>query len=440
MESELTEPAEAISPPGPTLSTTTPCAMLPSDGVPNAFIQEPDETLADSNACALEQCQESFAQIEEIFIDIAEAVQCPVSQHISLSTVRRNWNAVDLGTVQTRIVGQLLREHCIKLEKLNKEGIENQFQTFAVVVGDCLPEDHSLGSVIASPGLTNFLANHIKIDENILLGLMKCEAYNVVAEKVTERVDAEQLIRELNQVFDSLEAGLKCPSSPSAEAQDDDEDLIMEEELNILLSCKKHLIKLLNVGGAIEADDQQWSMHQLPWSTLPNYLVSISHIIQGWPLSCPMPHETSIFASSKTWIGKAAPPSAMATHVWWKKKSAIIKIKSDDEETNLLVVEDKFNLTSSSKRQQTPAKPVYTISNDSDSDPIQQTTTKTVYTIGSDSDSNSTSSLKRHVGTDSDSNKPTTAKSQPPPPPVQPCPVKKHLVMVIKGTMSDSNK
>ncbi|KNZ72509.1 hypothetical protein J132_02936 [Termitomyces sp. J132] len=277
MESELTEPAEAISPPGPTLSTTTPCAMLPSDGVPNAFIQEPDETLADSNACVqlLNNVKKVLRKLKKSLLTLLRQNQGILmsgtfTKHISLSTVRRNWNAVDLGTVQTRIVGQLLRE--------NKEGIENQFQTFAVVVGDCLPEDHSLGSVIASPGLTNFLANHIKIDENILLGLMKCEAYNVVAEKVTERVDAEQLIRELNQVFDSLEAGLKCPSSPSAEAQDDDEDLIMEEELNILLSCKKHLIKLLNVGGAIEADDQQWSMHQLPWSTLPNYLADLDKI------------------------------------------------------------------------------------------------------------------------------------------------------------------
>ncbi|KAG5728418.1 hypothetical protein E4T56_gene18982 [Termitomyces sp. T112] len=282
MESELTEPAEAIPLPGPTLSTTTPCAMLPSDGAPDAFIQEPDETLADSNACVqlLNNVKKVLRKLKKSLLTLLRQNQGTLmsgtfTKHISLSTVRRNWNAVDLGTVQTRIVGQLLRE------------------TFAVVVGDCLLEDHSLGSVIASPGLTNFLANYIKIDENILLGLMKCEAYNVVAEKVTERVDAEQLIRELKQAFYSLEAGLKCPSSPSAEAQDDDEDLIIEEELNILLSCKKYLIKLLNVGGATEADDQQWSMHQLPWSTLPNYLVSISHIIQGWPLSCPMPYETS---------------------------------------------------------------------------------------------------------------------------------------------------
>ncbi|KAG6867709.1 hypothetical protein C0993_012017 [Termitomyces sp. T159_Od127] len=80
-----------------------------------------------------------------------------------------------------------------------------------------------------------------------------------MAEKiVAEDVNPEQLINELNKTFDSLEAELKPPPNAPAKEQDDDDKLSLEDDSNVITSCKKHLMALLR-----------------------------------WPPSCAMPNKTS---------------------------------------------------------------------------------------------------------------------------------------------------
>ncbi|KNZ76921.1 hypothetical protein J132_10868 [Termitomyces sp. J132] len=106
---------------------------------------------------------------------------------------------------------ELDRVHCAKLEKLNQEGVEKCYQTFAIVVGDCVQKDQGLGMIVATPGLTDFVSKHLKLDNETLLGLIKCKAYNAVSKRITEDINPEKLVNELNKAFDLIEAELKLP-------------------------------------------------------------------------------------------------------------------------------------------------------------------------------------------------------------------------------------
>ncbi|KAG6899359.1 hypothetical protein C0993_011000, partial [Termitomyces sp. T159_Od127] len=182
-------------------------------------------------------------------------------------------------------------KYCGKMEKLIDEGAANRFQSFSIIVGDCVNEDKGLGVIYTSPGLENvkLLKNRLKLNHDTMLGLARCEAYDVVSEKITETFDAEQLVKELNKALDAAEAVLKPPSTP-LEERDNDNDLVMEDEANPISGCKDRIIALLK--SATEAAGQTWEKDRLPWGTLPKYLVGISHVITGWPASCPFPHET----------------------------------------------------------------------------------------------------------------------------------------------------
>lgn len=69
--------------------------------------------------------------------------------------------------------------------------------------------------------------------------------------KVTETIDAEKLVNDLNKIFDALEAELKqSPPVVSAKANGDD-DPAMEDDWNVISSCKKHLIQLLSEYGYV---------------------------------------------------------------------------------------------------------------------------------------------------------------------------------------------
>ncbi|KAG6871530.1 hypothetical protein C0995_003543 [Termitomyces sp. Mi166 len=103
--------------------------------------------------------------------------------------------------------------------------------------------------------------------------------FHVVAEKIAEKVNMEQLIDELNKAMDSLEAELKSSAGLATAGEQDvikNEDLAMKEDMNMILSCKKYFIALLRES-ATEAVGQWWSGDQLPWATLPNHLINISH-------------------------------------------------------------------------------------------------------------------------------------------------------------------
>ncbi|KAG6887881.1 hypothetical protein C0995_012003 [Termitomyces sp. Mi166 len=93
-----------------------------------------------------------------------------------------------------------------------------------------------------------FIAKCLKLDNITLLGLVKLEAYHTITKKITENVDAEQLIDDINKAFDSLKAELKPPPSPPAEELDNYDNAI-DNDSNVILSS----LNTINLETATEA-------------------------------------------------------------------------------------------------------------------------------------------------------------------------------------------
>ncbi|KAG6867710.1 hypothetical protein C0993_012018 [Termitomyces sp. T159_Od127] len=207
--------------------TNTQTPMPSSSDTSNPFIHEPAITPASKHFASqqttpegrlsnadLHQCEESFAMIQEIFLELSCLLSQPVSQikkwfysGLKGSRNKNSWNlyqayfpkhredelqrcgledgtdgtdsdcwpsfqekwgnstkamlqaALDLDCVVTKKEtlqqrARLFQKHCTKLEKLNQEGIEHRFQTITVT----------------------FVTNRLKLDDATILGLVKCEA------------------------------------------------------------------------------------------------------------------------------------------------------------------------------------------------------------------------------------------------------------------------
>ncbi|KAG6827845.1 hypothetical protein H0H92_010261 [Tricholoma furcatifolium] len=143
------------------------------------------------------------------------------------------------------------------------------------------------------------LSNRLRLDDDTLLGLAKCEAYNSVADIVVGEMKTEDLIAQVNKELDLIDKSLKGLSAADAGESDAGESGIDDggvttnatssDDFDVLTRCKQSLMAALkraskSAGVALMPD-------RCPWGTLPAYLTSISHVITGWPASCPMPHE-----------------------------------------------------------------------------------------------------------------------------------------------------
>ncbi|KAG6819412.1 hypothetical protein H0H93_012072 [Arthromyces matolae] len=198
--------------------------------------------------------QELYGDDTDAVLHAARELDCKLTQKETLQQRSRSF-----------------QQHSTKLENLIKEGTEQRFHAFAVMVGDCVLEDQGLNCIVASPGLEN----------------PKCKPTIVsrVARTVTKSIDAEKIIQELDAIMDSIEADLGQGTPIVAVADSED------EENNVISSCKNRLVSLLKA--ATEAAGMRWEKDRLPWTTLVQYLVGISHVIDGWPAGAAMPHETT---------------------------------------------------------------------------------------------------------------------------------------------------
>ncbi|KAG5715651.1 hypothetical protein E4T56_gene447 [Termitomyces sp. T112] len=501
-----------VLPPGLTASSnpqvaTTSTHMLSGDKTPEPFIKEPADTAKTlkeqppavishppSSACTLlsktatsktwpsnstlEQCQNGFAHIEEIFVELSHSLQQPLShvihcsshyptlrngcslvrrehgaqafgiyiRHTLPSIKKRNSNIVHLKMTLT--AGQASKENGETTQRLfckqhlilngTKKVLTFASRPLLLWLVTAFRRTKALGTLLQP----KFVAKCLKLDDTTLLGLVKLEAYHAIAKKITEDVDAEQLINELDKAFDSLEAELKPLPSPPIKGPDDDDDIYLENNSNVISSCKKHLISLLKT--ATEAAGQCWTSDQLPWTTLPNHLISISHVITRWPPSCAMPTKTSkpkkgkqgikdlgskdghfflaalqngklknirsdIKKIKKTHIGPAAPKSTAITYVK-QKMAAFIEVESDNEQ--------KSDLPPAKVPKQLPPNFLYTISSNSEDLPLapmakQPLPKKHVVNVSTDSDPDDPS--------------PTQKRNPPPPPPLaQQLPIKQN--------------
>ncbi|KAG6877326.1 hypothetical protein C0993_008546 [Termitomyces sp. T159_Od127] len=369
---------------------------------------------------ALKQCQRGFMHIDKIFVELADSLGRPVSQvekwfflGMKGSRSTSEWNlyqayffkhceeelqrcgrcedtdsdcwpsfqekyndsteaflraALELDHVhhQNETVQQRSRNfqrHCAKLEKINQDGVENRFQTFAIIVGDCLQEDQGLGTIVVTPGLKNFVANWLKLDDASFLGLAKCEAYNVVAERITEDVDPLQLINDLNKTFDSIDAELKHPLTPAAavEKLDNNDNGCLEDDSNVISSCKKHLIMILKAATEvrkkvpyleIDSDNDKQiipppvnkkdhSGHPLPVSkkqpiSKPVYMISSdSEEVAPPPVQQPPPTRHISTVSPDSDFGDFSPMKKNPSSPLLKK--CVVIITSDIEDNEVLV-------------------------------------------------------------------------------------------------------
>ncbi|KAG6818848.1 hypothetical protein H0H93_001072 [Arthromyces matolae] len=216
--------------------------------------------------------QEHYGDDTDAVLHAARELDCKLNQKETLQQRSRSF-----------------QQYTTKLENLIKEGTEHRFHTFAVAVGDCVLEDQGLNAIVTSPGLQNFATDRLKLANDQIMGLAKVQVYDKVARTVTESIDAEKIIQELDAILDSIEADLAPASHIVAVGGSEDED--EDEENNVILSCKNRLVSLLKA--ATEAAGMRWEKDRLPWTTLVQYLVGISHVIDGWPAGAAMPHETT---------------------------------------------------------------------------------------------------------------------------------------------------
>ncbi|KAG6889807.1 hypothetical protein C0992_003996 [Termitomyces sp. T32_za158] len=354
---------ELVLPPPPphglAASHATAIPSLVSNNAPNPFIEDPSvATIAQVKKWFFQHFKKELKRC-----NLKNDRECWPSfkNKYGITTEAYLQAALDLDQVayQKETLQQWTRhfqKHCARLEKLNQEGVENRFQTFTVVVGDCLQEDQGLGNIIATPGLTDLNAR-------------------LMATKITDEIDPVQLINELNETMGSLEAELKGFSCMPVEEQDE-EDPALEDESNVISSCKKHLIAMLtqkrqagykDLGSKdghlhlaaiqsrklkiVKADSMKIKMDEIAVITTAEPTTSDASTV----------HSRAIFASGKTLIGNSAPKSTAATHVK-RKKCPVIEINSGDEQEADPLVMDKSDNPSASKA-------IYTVSSDSESLP-----------------------------------------------------------------------
>ncbi|KAG6822406.1 hypothetical protein H0H92_014014, partial [Tricholoma furcatifolium] len=109
----------------------------------------------------------------------------------------------------------------------------------------------------------------------------------------------EDLIEQVNKSLDLINRNLKGLSAAGAVESEDEESRIQDDgvvanaassdDSDVLTRCKQSLMAALK--RASKSAGVPLMPDRCPWSTLPAYLTSISHVITGWPASCPMPHE-----------------------------------------------------------------------------------------------------------------------------------------------------
>ncbi|KAG6881842.1 hypothetical protein C0993_012655, partial [Termitomyces sp. T159_Od127] len=134
---------------------------------------------------------------------------------------------------------------------------------------------------------------------------------DAIAKKITEEVDAEQLVNELNEAFDSLEAELKRPPSLPIKGPDDDDDTSLEDDSNVISSspmAKRPLPKKRVVNVSTDSNPNDLSPAQ---ERNPSNAATVS-------------------ATRKT----PSPPSPTAKRQFSKKRMVIIASDNDGNEVS----------------------------------------------------------------------------------------------------------
>ncbi|KAG6821927.1 hypothetical protein H0H92_016074, partial [Tricholoma furcatifolium] len=100
------------------------------------------------------------------------------------------------------------------------------------------------------------LSNSLRIDDETLLGLAKCSAYNTVAETVVDEMKTEDLIEQVNKSLDLINRNLKGLSAAGAVESEDEESRIQDDgvvanaassdDSDVLTRCKQSLMAALS--------------------------------------------------------------------------------------------------------------------------------------------------------------------------------------------------
>ncbi|KAG6825177.1 hypothetical protein H0H92_004464 [Tricholoma furcatifolium] len=214
--------------------------------------------------------QEAFGADTEAFLRTALELDRLVNQKETIQQRQRTFS-----------------KFCSKLDKVVNEGPENHFQVFAIAVGDCIEEDRGLGSVLFTGGLSEF-PKRLRTGEETLLALAKCVAYDAVAEKVIDDMDTIRLVDEVNESLNTIQAKLQDVANDDG-GEDEPDAGGAESDLDVFTSCKRHILNLFK--SAAEASGVPWTTDRCPFTRLHIHLTSLSHVLIGWPPSCPFPHE-----------------------------------------------------------------------------------------------------------------------------------------------------
>ncbi|KAH0584531.1 hypothetical protein H2248_010065 [Termitomyces sp. 'cryptogamus'] len=189
-------------------------------------------------------------------------------------------------------------KHCQKVEKLNQEGVAQRFQSLTIIIGECVNEDASLATITATPGLENLFSTRLKLDKNSIIALAKCDAYDHVAQELTENFDADKLIKDIEDALAASKMALT--SIPAPEPKQGSSGVSRDPKVEEAMSCIDGdpidacktllLIQFKNAGDAV---NRSYKNKYVPWTTMSKQLHNISHVIRGWPAACPFPFETT---------------------------------------------------------------------------------------------------------------------------------------------------
>ncbi|KAG6818267.1 hypothetical protein H0H93_006400, partial [Arthromyces matolae] len=167
-----------------------------------------------------------------------------------------------------------------------------QLDFFGVVVGNCINEDASLASVVATPGLKQLLSKRIGISDADFIAFAKTEAFDAVAANASN-----ELLKSRANIPPPTQGTATASTSPSANANDSNSPLVIPKNATVEVlrgHCKTLLLALFDdAGHPIGKKDPKGKAKSqpgkpeainLPFNSIPQHLSENGLQLINWPI------------------------------------------------------------------------------------------------------------------------------------------------------------
>ncbi|KAG6836655.1 hypothetical protein H0H93_005325 [Arthromyces matolae] len=190
-----------------------------------------------------------------------------------------------------------------RLHKLGEELDRRNLDFYAVLVGNCINEDSSLGTVVFTPGLENMMSKHLGLSDNELIAFAKTEAFNTVAAAASN--DRAKMREEV------VSASKATTTTGSANHGDGEPVAIPGLSANASVDllrnkCKAMLLALFDEAGCsfakkdgkgkakasnsdAAAPSSKSETINLPYNSIPQHLAEFGFQLFNWPFQVDFP-------------------------------------------------------------------------------------------------------------------------------------------------------